>query len=139
MSAAPDDRDLEHLAPPAGQTITAGGEAIHVAPAKIGTLAKMLVAARPLIDAVRGSDAGLTAVQMLALHPQAVLEVAALAIDKPVAWVEDLPPDEAIALIGAVAQENRDFFMQRVLPRLTTIAASLGNAGPIPGPTPSTH
>lgn len=58
---------------------------------------------------------------VLAQVPHDCIEIIASAVNKPVEYVRGLKPDTTLELAAAVLQVNKDFFYERVLPKLTVV------------------
>jgi hypothetical protein len=54
-----------------------------------------------------------------------VQAVVCMAIDRPVEYLDTLMPDDGIKLTAAVIRVNKDFFVQRILPMISTLKAEV--------------
>jgi len=102
-----------------GTEFNVRGEKIMVVPIVIGQIPGLLKAVKslaPLFSSAPPSADMLTS--MMDTDADAVIDIIAVALNKPRAWVNQVPPDEFIELAGAVLEVNVDFFMKRVLPAL---------------------
>ncbi len=109
---------------PQPQEVTVGGERLLIQPLKIGQLPGFLRAISPLMQQVTSPEVNWLA--LLGERGEDLLAAMAIATGKPLAWVEDLPADEAIVLAAKVIEVNADFFTRTVMPRLD--AALVGTA-----------
>jgi len=97
---------------------------------KTGKIPKLLRAVGPLLSVFQqtvkhakasGSKslAELDLNELLILYGDDVLEVLAILIDKPRAFVDELEIDDSTKLLGDAIEANLDFFIQRILPSLS--------------------
>jgi hypothetical protein len=123
-----------------GRDVTCKGETIRVVPLYFGQYPMAGKLAKPLVAALRESNLFTihlkdAAGQMLpapifTLSPgwmvelpgllddggEALMKFFAFAIGKPREWFDTLPGDEGIELAQAILEENKRFFIQKVLP-----------------------
>jgi hypothetical protein len=106
--------------------VEVGSESVEVLPLKFGQFGAFTRAVQPMIadmnmafseDKAEGTFAIDIAV-LLSKHCEALIKSVAVAIEKPLEWVESLGMDDAIKLIQAVLEVNMDFFAQRLVPTL---------------------
>lgn len=107
-----------------------GGEAILLAPLKVGQLPAFLRAISPVISELNGQSIDWLA--LFGAHGDALLGAIAIAIRKPLDWVENLNADEALLLAARVMEVNADFFTRAVIPRLGDL---LGQGAAMQGST----
>jgi hypothetical protein len=138
-----DRLDLDVLDPPTREVLFKG-ERLVIRPLTIGQLPRLVRAAKPVVDAVleldgAPSESGLIdlALQLIADHGEALPAAAAIAINKDVGWVAEGDTAEFLELAIAVFEVNRDFFVQRLGPRLQALRAESVAGRPGAGATPS--
>lgn len=122
--------------PPTPQKLIVAGQTLEITPLKVGELPGFARAIRPIADqlvnqALQEPDW----LQILCDHGDSLVQALAIATRMSVSWVRDLAPDDAIELAEAVFAANADFFIQRVVPRITQAAQRLPTR--IHGATPS--
>src|SRR5689334_843130 len=122
--------DLEILFP--GREVTCKGETIKVVPLFFGQYPTAAKLARPLAMALFQSGLLTVKDEVVSISPELVTALPvvldeggeafmaffAFAIGKPRKWFDTLPGDEGIDLAMAILEENRDFFVRRLLPKL---------------------
>jgi hypothetical protein len=115
--------DLKALFP--GQEVDAGGEKFIISPFAFGQLPKVAKCFASIKGVIEGGDL----IQIASAGGEDLLELLCLAVGKPRKWFDTLPSDEGLALMAAVIQSNRDFFVQRMslaLQRLTQAVSGTG-------------
>lgn len=123
----------------ADETITVGGRTLTVNRIRMRQLPKVLDLMQPVIGIIMaGREAGedkpkIDIGSMLLTHGPAVLNlISEIMTNKDQVvdadWVTDLELDEVINLTGKVFEVNLDFFIQKVVPALSTVLGSI-NAG----------
>lgn len=127
----------------ASRTVEADGEDLIVDFTTEGTAAKK-VAPVPKLPVTMQNVTAPDVYAFTTKHVDTVLDVVALLVNKPRAWVDELDINELIELFIALVEVNLDFFIQRLLPLLSEVAKELV----VPylarmrvvqsGPTPST-
>lgn len=129
--------DLEVLEP-SGSSVKFRDETLELRPLTIGQLPKLVRSARPVIDAVMSLDkvpesgdtdlVGLV-MDLIEHHGDQVFDAAGICTGKPADWIADGDIDEFIELALKVFEVNRDFFVQKLAPRLAELRArAAGNA-----------
>lgn len=112
-----------HVLCPEPRRVDAGGRTIEVTPIRVRELAAFARAVEPLAAAMAE---GLDLPRLLADHTGAVIEAVAVGARVDAAWIEELGLDELIDLAEAVVEVNVDFFARSLAPRLTRVAAHVG-------------
>lgn len=102
---------------PEAETVIVGGEAIVINEFNTKQTLQALAAAFQLIEALEGKGEA-TIAQIFSAAPDAVLQIVAVAVGKPVAYVEALRPSDTLALVAAIIKVNKPFFTNEVLPKL---------------------
>ena len=122
--------------PPVPVSVEIAGEHIDLTPLKVGEVPAFARAVQPIAASLSASPDWLA---LLADHGEAVIEAIAIASRRPRDWVASLDLDEAVRLAESVFEVNADFFIQRLLPRVTQAAARIGQTleRQIPGAMPS--
>jgi hypothetical protein len=114
------------------------GQKLALRPMRFGQLARALALAGPIAQHLASGRADLFA--LLSSDGERLIELAALLSGQSRAWIESLPPDEAVRLIGALYEVNRDFFSRRLAPALTqTLAKINGSTGASPSASAPTQ
>lgn len=125
--------DLEVLLP--GREVSCKGERIKVLPLFFGQYPKAVSLMKPLASVIQQSGMMTTNGASLSLSTEwlsflpavfdqggeALIQFFAFAINKKRDWFDTLPADEGLALGQAIFEENRDFFVRRILPMLTSM------------------
>lgn len=132
---------------PSGSGATYRGEDFDIKPIPVGKVPALVRTARPVIDSILSldklpeDDTGELVTLLLDLiekHGEAVFAAAAICTGKKQDWLEGGDIDEFIVLAKKIVEVNRDFFVQRLAPRLGGRAAAMeSQMSPGPGPTPS--
>jgi hypothetical protein len=139
--------DLAALLP--GRDVVCNGETLRVVPLFFGQLPQAAKLARPLVMAlaesglfsVNGTEMSLAANWVTGLPMlfdqggEAVMLFLAFAVGKPRKWFDTLPADEGLALATAVFEENRSFFVQKVLPMLKAAGLLVESKAPDGAPS----
>lgn len=113
--------ELEQLNPQP-VTVQAGGLEIPVTPIRVRELAAFTRAVQPIAASVA---AGADIASLLADHADAVIDAAAIGARVERDFVLDLGLDDMLDLAGAVLTVNLDFFVRRLLPRMTAASENL--------------
>lgn len=98
--------------------VTVAGETLDVEPVRLGQLGAFVRAVQPI--AVDLTKEPVDVIALLAEHTERVQAALVAATGKPLAWVAALSLDDAVTLTAEVIRVNADFFVQRVLPAVTT-------------------
>lgn len=144
-AAAHTDDELAVIEPPEAR-VTIAGVDLAVTPLTIGQLPAITRLMRPVLADMQQTlerllsgdlNAGLALIDS---HGEAILQAVAVATRRDLDWVEALPVDQALRLIGAVVEVNSDFFQRAVLPVLASLGRSTEAAmgAETAGPTSST-
>lgn len=130
------DNDTFAALPPVPVSVEIAGEKIELTPLKVGEVPAFARAVRPLAASLSASPDWLN---LMAEHGEAAIAAIAIAARRSVDWVAGLDLDEAVRLAEAVFGVNADFFIRRVVPRVTQAAARIGQMmeSPTPGAMPS--
>ena len=101
--------------------ITIADRTLDLQPVKVRDLPAFLAAVEPIARELAGGDL------MGALVRQADAVISATAIGAGVerAWLEEQTPEVLVDLAARVLEVNADFFVQRVMPRLTEAAEKI--------------
>lgn len=105
-----------------------GAEAIKITPFRFSQFAevsKYIV----LIRANTDESGDLDMLKLVADHGKEIGDIIRVATGKPTEWVGDLELTDALELAVAILEVNRDFFSQRLVPRLRELAAKLSSGG----------
>lgn len=117
--------DLEKFVP-AAVKLEVRGETLEVTPVRVKELPAFARAVHPLLPHIApDSESQLSWADLMTLYSDSLIDAVALGIRKPRAWVEEMEVDELVAAVGAVATVNVDFFVRRLLPRVTETAAEV--------------
>lgn len=117
---------LEVIQPAQGEVTLADGRAITVRPVTMGQLPKFIAATKPLLGVIGALPKDATELAMfaaLAEHGEAVNQALAIVTPLTLAEVEELGPDDGLALVLAVFRVNRDLFQRRLWPMLAQALA----------------
>ena len=115
--------DLTTLLPFA-KTVQAGGESIDIAPFRFKQFREVSQYLQIVRSKVSG-DGNLDLLQLVADFGGEVGNILRIATGQNAAWVDDLGLDDVLVLAAAILEVNRDFFSQRLGPRLQELMASL--------------
>lgn len=118
--------------PPVPDSVTLGGETIDITPLRVGELPSFARAVMPIADKLSTNPDWL---RLLAEDGDAMILALAIACRRSPDWVSSLSLDDAILLAEAVFGANVDFFIRRVVPKITQASQTLGVR--INGQTPS--
>ena len=108
------------------KVVTVRGEAITVSPLAVKNLAKVSKALFPLFSSF--SVSGTVPMLTLLEHTDAVIEIVALATDKPVEFIGSLDIAELLMLVTPVLEVNSDFFVKAVAPQIQSLMKLVGDA-----------
>lgn len=107
--------ELEQLSP-RPVVVQAGGRAIEITPIRVRELVAFTRAVQPV---AAGVAAGADITILLADHADAMIEATAIGARLDRDFVLDLGLDDLLDLAGAVLEVNMDFFVHRLLPKIT--------------------
>jgi len=113
--------ELDQLSP-APVMVLAGGCSLEITPIRVRELAAFSRAVQPVAAALA---AGADIASLLADHADAVIDAAAIGARVERDFVLDLGLDELVDLAGAVLTVNVDFFVRRLLPKVTASSEAL--------------
>ena len=114
--------DLEQMIPNAPRELVINGETIKIDVIRVGQLPTAAQAARAVYDVLAINASGgqmkldfFNLIEKLAdLTP-----LVATMTGKSNAWVEGLTPDDFLAIVTAIIEVNIDFFIHKMLPKMT--------------------
>lgn len=92
-----------------------------ITPVKVRDLPAFVAAVEPIARELASGDI----VGALARHADAVIEATAIGAGVERAWLGEQTPDVLVDLAARVLEVNADFFVQRVMPRVTAAAERL--------------
>ncbi|BCO30110.1 hypothetical protein TspCOW1_02130 [Thiohalobacter sp. COW1] len=124
--------DLETLLPQP-TVLEIDGARLEITPLRLGELPAMLKAVRPFAGQLVEEPDWLS---LLAEQGEDLLEALCIACRRSREWVDALALDDALKLAAAVFEVNADFFVQKVVPNVTELAARIGQR--LDGSTPPT-
>lgn len=113
--------ELDQLSP-APVVVLAGGRGVEVTPIRVRELAAFSRAVQPVASALA---AGADIASLLADHADAVIDATAIGARQERDFVLGLELDELVDLAGAVLTVNMDFFVHRLLPKVTAASEKL--------------
>lgn len=117
---------LEVIQPALGEVVLSDGRTVVVRPVTMGQLPKFIAATKPLLGALGAipkDAAELSMFAALAEHGEAVNRALAIVTPLTLPEIEELGPDDGLALVLAVFRVNRDLFQKRLLPMLAQALA----------------
>lgn len=126
--------------------LVVAGEELAITPLRFGMIPRVLDLASPflgqLVQLRPGVAVEVDMIELVSRHGDRVNALVALLAGKPRDWVDNLPPDEALKLVGALVEVNWDFFSHRLQPafksawsRLSGKWSNLLSPAPTPAPT----
>lgn len=131
------DQDILEPAEQApGTTVAFRGEQLVIRPLVMGRIPAFVRAIQPILDDLGSGELDMLA--LLARHGEQAIAAAAVATGQPETWLADAEADEFLALAHAIYTVNRDFFGERVAPRLSAMLAAITGTGPTPSSSSST-
>lgn len=107
--------------------VHAGGENIYVSPIKVKELSLFIKAVTPMLDTINQADRDDLVTELLIHHTDSLIKAVSIGVRKSEDFVNELDIDELIDLATAVIEVNTDFFIQRVLPKVTQGIERLGS------------
>ena len=106
---------------PAAVPVTVAGRTFEVAPIRVKDLPAFARTIEPIArDLLAGDVAG-----ALARNADALIAATAIGARVERDWLDEQTAEELVALAIAVVEVNADFFVRRLLPRLTQTAETL--------------
>ena len=104
------------------RSLTVAGEVVHVAPLtfmEIVRAAKFLAPILAAVDSINAESKDIADLaSLLTIAPDAMVKIASLSVHKDEAWFENLQADEGFDVLSMVYEVNKDFFVQRLLPKI---------------------
>lgn len=113
--------DLEVLFP--GRDVEIRGQTLRVSPFTARQLPKVFALARDIMPAFKQADGDLMGAFALIGDP--ILELAALSLGKKIEIFDRMLPDDMIAVLSAVMEENYDFFTQKIEPMMAGVMEAI--------------
>lgn len=113
---------------PGKEVTLSTGETITIKPFTFGQLPKALKLSQKIGQALADSynagklsDAKVAvsaAIEVLAEGGEEIIELVGLATGKPRAWFDTVPGEDTLDILNAFIEVNKDFFTQKVLPKV---------------------
>lgn len=108
------------LASPAIVAIATRGGEFVASPVRMGKLAAFTAAAMPMIGDILAVMDGDVSPTTLLQHEKPLFEMVSICTGLNQDQYDDFLPDDYLALVGAVVEVNADFFVQKLLPTLSS-------------------
>lgn len=139
---------------PAPRRVRFRDELLELKPLRLGDLPAFSRLVRPVIAEFVGGrhpewidNDDLMIVELTELHGESIINAAAIATGRPVAWIADVEDTaELVALVQEIVEVNRDFFIRAMMAEMRAQAparpVSAGQDGQTPSSTwsqPATH
>lgn len=130
MSDKTETNQLEILFP-TGKEVTIRNAVYCIKPFKLGQIPKVLKAINPIVGVFAGlaqKNTNMLEVitSILAEGGDNILDLIVLATNSPAEFVKnEMELDEGIELLTAVIEVNSDFFIKKVLPKMTEVVQTL--------------
>lgn len=138
------ESDLDTVIPAGPRKITTSQGEFVVGPLTMKKMSRVLKALQPLQHFFKGGWENIDHAMffdMIAEHCDAAQELLAAGLGKEKSVVEEMTPDEFVELFMALVQENLDFFIRSVIPKLSMamalISENVKEKIQLPGQTPS--
>lgn len=113
--------ELEALQP-LTRKITINNEEIEIKPYKFRQLFSALKHMSNMVaDVNTFEDQTVQLFRLLGNHPEDVLGLMSLSTGKPVSFFDDISSEEGIDVVVAVWEVNKDFFVQKIQPKLKSL------------------
>ncbi|MFZ6655665.1 hypothetical protein [Undibacterium sp. TJN19] len=129
MSTTPAAQSADDLSQviPTVETAIVAGETLEIKHFKIGRLPLVLLAVQPISHMLMNRVPGerLDVPSMFVTYSADCLQLLAILANRSREWVDELDPDEAVELFGRLLEVNLDFFIAKVLPKMTGTATRL--------------
>lgn len=114
--------------------LSVGGETIQVRPLRFLELIRALKYLTPILEVVdkvdmSSNDLGEVS-KLLEVAPEAMLKIAGLSTGKEEQWFDRLEADEGLDVFIAVFEVNKDFFVQRLGPKLANLRPATQSGKP---------
>lgn len=107
------------------RTLMVKGQAVEVRPLTFMEVVRASKHLTPILKAVDAMDLSSQEVANISMlietAPEAMIKIASLSIKKDLDWFETLEADEGLDVLMTVYEVNKDFFVQRLLPKLKTL------------------
>lgn len=130
------DNELEKLIPKSIE-LTVGGEQLTITPIKVKELSSFTRAISPMMDTFNEAGRDELISKLIFNHTYSLIKATAIAARKTEDFVNQLDIDELVDLVTAIIEVNIDFFMQKVLPKITLAIDRLGGSINLDGPMPT--
>jgi hypothetical protein len=125
-ATAEEDSALDELAVllPTPKTLDINGTVVDVSPLKLGEIVKVVKPLKVLKSYFKDGAAFQTvALDLLSSNDaEKVLDVLAVLVRQPRAFIDDLGIDDAVTVLAAVIANNMDVFQKKVLPAIQILA-----------------
>lgn len=109
-----------------GVEVNVKGEAIKIAPLKLGQLPVIFEKMKTVTAILMNNELTPEALtEMLSSGSTEVFDLMSLVLKKDREWIDDLDLDDGVALLTAILEVNLDFFVRKVLPLITKKAEVL--------------
>ncbi len=96
-------------------TVRVGGESFLIRAFTFGQLPRVLKILGPMLAGlVQQGELDLT--RIIEDDSERAMALCMLAINKPREWFDEVPTDDGVRLLGAIAEVNADFFSTRIAP-----------------------
>lgn len=110
---------------PVQKELQIGGETITITPIKVRELTAFAKAIEPLVNDFMADDVDY--LRVVIKSTENVIAAVCIALRKERDWVESLGIDQLVTLAAAIVEVNSDFFINRILPSITSGMQSLEN------------
>lgn len=110
---------------PVQKSLQIGDETLTVTPIRVRELTAFAKAITPLVNDLRADEVDYMG--MIVNSTENILSAACIALRKERDWVEALEIDQLVTIIAAIIEVNSDFFINRILPSITSGMQSLEN------------
>lgn len=102
------------------------GQPVEIGPITMGKIQAFTAAVRPIADEIMQVVGGAgNLISVIESHADQLIQAVSIATGAEREKIEAMLPDEFLALATAVLQVNADFFVNRLLPKVTASVAGL--------------
>jgi hypothetical protein len=114
-----------------GRDLLVGESTIVVRPLRFMELIRATKAIKPIIEHVanlekaNGEDAEVSILELLEVAPEAMVQIAGMCTGKDRAWFDTLDSEQGLDVFAMVFMVNRDFFVERLLPKLMSLKSQV--------------
>lgn len=140
------EQDVELLFPQ-GKQVTVKKEVLTIMPYGFGQFPRVLKAIKDIADKVpdtKPTAEGVVSMgtkeitELVISAGEPVVQLCAIATKKDIKWFDDVPSDQAVDLLTAIVEVNRDFFVKRLQPKMMAAIENLsGLVGAVSSPDSS--